>query len=157
MTTTILLMTSLSLLSDTSGLQQFAKELVCRSLVAMTLHQNIEDLTVGIDGPPEVILLAFDREHDLIEMPLISRLGATAANLIGICLSKLFAPLADGFIRYLDTPIEHHFLDISVAQRKRVIEPNTVTNNLNRKTMVFVTDAHGLALIDADKGNERDR
>jgi hypothetical protein len=26
-----------------------------------------------------------------------------------------------------------------------------VTNDLNRKAMVFVTDAHGLALTDADK------
>jgi len=135
-----------------SRLQQFTEELLRRSLVAMRLHQDIEDLTLCIDSALQVILRPFDCDHDLVQMPFIRRFGATATNLIRILLSKLFAPFADGLIGHLNAAIEHHFLDVAVAQREGVVKPDTVTNDLNRKAMVFVTDAHGLALTDADKG-----
>ena len=117
----------------------------------MMLHQNIKDLTVRIDGAPEVILLAFDSDYNFVKMPFVSRLGATATNLIGVGLSKLFAPFADRFVGDLDAPIEHRFLDVSIAQRKGVVEPDTVTDDLDRKSVVLVADVHRLALTDADK------
>ena len=136
---------------ETSRFQQFAKEFLRRSLVAVALHQDIKDLIVGIHGSPEVVLLAFDSDYDLIEMPLVSRLGATATNLIGIGLRKLFTPLADRFVGDLDASIEHHFLAIAKAEGKGVVEPDAVTNDLDGKSVVFVADAHSLALTDADK------
>jgi hypothetical protein len=136
----------------TGRFQQLAKELLRRSLVAMTLHEDIEDLTLCLHGSSQVILLVFDGDHPLVQMPFISRLGATMPNLMGVSLSKLFTPFADGLIRHLNAPIEHHFLDVAVAQRKGVVEPDTVTNDLNGKAVIFVTDAHSLALTDADKG-----
>jgi hypothetical protein len=83
-----------------SELQQFAEELLRGLLIAMTLHQDIEDLTRCIHGSPQVIWLPFDGDHNLVQIPLVSRLETTATNLMGIRLSKLFAPLADGFIRF---------------------------------------------------------
>jgi hypothetical protein len=99
----------------TRRFQQFAKELVRRSFITMTLHQNVDDLPVGIYGPPEVILLAFNRNYDFVQMPLVRRFGATATNLIRILLSKLFAPFTDHFVGHLNTLIEHHCLDVAVA------------------------------------------
>ena len=84
-------------------------------------------------------------------MSLVSRLGATATNLIRILLSKLFAPFADRFVGHLNAAIEHHFLNVAVAQREVVIEPDAVTNDLDGKSVVFVIDAHGRALQDAGK------
>ena len=83
---------------------------------------------------------------------LSAGLGPTATNLIGICLSELSAPFADGFIRHLNAPIEHHFLNVAVAQREGVVEPDAVANNLDGKSVVFVADADGITLTDADKG-----
>lgn len=135
----------------TEWFQQLAEELLRGSFVVMTLHQDTKDLTACIHCSPQVILLAFNGDHNLVKMPFISRLGATA-NLIGILLSKLFAPLPNRFVRHLNAAIEHHFLDVTVAQRKGEVEPDTGTNDLDGKPMVFVTDAHGLALTDADEG-----
>ena len=93
-----------------------------------------------------------NRDHNLVKMPLVSRLGATATNLIGVGLSKFFAPFTNGLVGDLNAAIKHHFFDVAVAQRKGLIEPDTVTNDLDRKSMIFVADAHGLALTNADKG-----
>ena len=68
-----------------------------------------------------------------------------------IGLSKLFAPFADRFIGDLNAPIKHHLLDVAKAEWEGVVEPDAVTNDLNRKAMVFIADAHGLTLTDADK------
>jgi hypothetical protein len=86
--------------SKASRFEQLAKELLRGSLVAMTLHEDIEDLTLGLHGSPEVVLLALNGDHHLVQIPLVGRLETTATNLMGIRLSKLFAPLADGFIRF---------------------------------------------------------
>ena len=85
-------------------------------------------------------------------MPFISGLGATATNLVRVDLSKFFAPLANRLVGHLNAAIEHHFLDIPIAQREGVGEPDAVTNDLDGKAMVLIADAYGLALTDADEG-----
>lgn len=137
---------------EAGRLEQFAEELLRRLLVAVALQQDIEDLTVGIHGPPEVILLPLNGDHNLVKMPLVSGLGATATNLIRVGMSKLFTPLVDRFVGDLNAQIEHHFLNIPKAQRKGVVEPDAVTNDRDGKAVVFVADAHGLTPTDADKG-----
>lgn len=39
---------------------------------------------------------------------------------------------------------EHHFLNVPVAQRKGVIQPNAVANNFTREAM---TGVHGQAVV----------
>ena len=118
----------------------------------MQRHRDIEDLPFGIHGPPEVVRLTLNRDHNLIKMPLVSRLRATATNLIRVGSSKLFAPLAARFVGHLNAPIKHHFLDVAKAEWEGVVEPDTVANDFDGKAVVLVADAHGLALTDADKG-----
>ena len=48
--------------------------------------------------------------------------------------------------------VEPHFLEVAIAQREGVGEPDVVTNDLDGKAMVLIADAHGLALTDADEG-----
>lgn len=88
-------------------------------------------------------MLSFDGDHHFVEMSPIDRGSAAFTNLLGIVLRKLLAPISDDFISHLDAAIEHHFLDITVAQGKSVIEPDTVTNDLHRKSVAFVAVAHG--------------
>ena len=127
-------------------LEQFAKELLIHSFVTIALNQDIKDLPFDIHCPPYVALLALDGDHDLIEMLFTCGFRATATNLIHVDLSKFFAPLANGCVGHLNAPIDHHFLDIAVVQRKGVVESDTVTNNRNWKLVIFVADTHGLAL-----------
>jgi len=45
------------------------------------LHQDIEDMAVLIDRPPEIVPLTTNREKDLIQMPLITSLGSCTSSL----------------------------------------------------------------------------
>jgi hypothetical protein len=83
--------------------QQFAEELLRGPLIPPPLHQNIKHLAVLIDRPPEIVALSFDRQKHLVHMPLIAWLRTAAAQLVGILLAELAAPLADSFVRHDDS------------------------------------------------------
>jgi hypothetical protein len=46
--------------------QQLAHQTLGCLGIATTLHQNVEDETILINGAPEPVLLAADRDHRLI-------------------------------------------------------------------------------------------
>src|SRR5208283_5881453 len=61
------------------SLKQLAKELLGSLSIATRLHQNIEHSAVLIDGAPQILQLAVDRQVDFIEMPAISRPGCAGS------------------------------------------------------------------------------
>jgi len=50
--------------------------------------------------------LAIDGQKDLIQVPLVTWLGASVLQLIGVVLPKFQTPLADGLVRHLDAALE---------------------------------------------------
>jgi hypothetical protein len=56
------------------ALEQLAKELRGRLLIALALDQDIEDVVVLIHGPPQVMPLTMDCQEDLVQRPCIARL-----------------------------------------------------------------------------------
>ena len=59
------------------ALEQLAKELLGRVLVAATLHEDIEHVIILIHGAPQVMALPVNRHKHLVEVPLVPRLGAS--------------------------------------------------------------------------------
>jgi hypothetical protein len=64
-------------------LQQLAHQFERRPLVPPGLDENVEHLTLGIHGTPEVDQAPIDLEIDLIEMPSPMWLRPAAYHLIG--------------------------------------------------------------------------
>jgi hypothetical protein len=58
-------------------LQKLAHEFQCRPFVPFRLDQHVEDLTLGIDGAPNLDHAAIDFQIDLVQMP--SRMGLRSA------------------------------------------------------------------------------
>jgi hypothetical protein len=85
-----------------------------------------------------IIWLLFDRDHHFIQMPFVRNIRAFALKLIRVLLSELLTPFPNRFVGHFDAPIQHHFLDIPVAQWKGVIQPNTMANNFGRKSMTGI-------------------
>ena len=96
-------------------LQQFAKESFRRLRVSMPLQQDIQDVSFRVYCPPQIVLLFFDRHHDLIEMPFVGKIRSFAPYLISILLSEFLTPFPDGFVGHLNPPVQHHFLNVPVA------------------------------------------
>jgi hypothetical protein len=102
------------------------------------LYQDISHVAVLIRGPPQIVTLTMNSEKDLVQMPLVTRLRTPASKLIRIRLSKLLAPLADGFVRDQHTTDKQQLFDIAIAEAEAVIQPDPMVNDFGGKTMVFV-------------------
>jgi hypothetical protein len=101
----------------TQPFQQLAEELLGRLLVSAALHENIEDVAILIDGPPQLVPYSIDGEKHLIEVPLIAWPGTSTPQLIGVLLTQLAAPPADRFIRDANPTCEHELFEITVGKR----------------------------------------
>ena len=108
------------------ALEQLAKELLRCLLIAPALDQDIEDVVVLVDSAPQVMALAIDRQEDLVEVPLVTWLGASMLQPIRVGLPKLQTPLADGFMGDVDTAFEQQFLHVAVAQGEAMIKPDAM-------------------------------
>ena len=61
-------------------LRSFAHQPDCRPLVAPALNQHVENLTLVIDGAPQVHPFAGNPDHHLVEVPSIARRGRHRRN-----------------------------------------------------------------------------
>jgi hypothetical protein len=83
--------------------------------------------------------LAADLDIDFIQMPFVSRLPSLFAQLLSVFLTKLQTPLADRFIADDNATLSHHQLHVAKTNGKPEIEPNTLLNDLDRKTIPFIS------------------
>jgi hypothetical protein len=75
-------------------------------------------------------------------MPFVSRLPSLFAQLLSVFLPKLQAPLADRFIADDNATLGHHQLHVAKADGKPKIEPDTLLNDLDGKTIPFISWTH---------------
>jgi hypothetical protein len=106
----------------TQALGTLAKESLGSLPVAPALHEDVQDMTVLVDCAPEVMVLALDRRHDLVEVRFVAPSWLTPAQLSGKLLAKRQCPLADRLVGHNDTPACHQLLDVAKAQRETVVE-----------------------------------
>ena len=77
-------------------LEQLTEKLLRRLFVASALHQDIEDVVILVDSAPEVMALTVDRQKHFIQVPLVTGLGASTLQLIGV-FATLPGPRWSGF------------------------------------------------------------
>jgi hypothetical protein len=120
------------------ALEPFTQERLRRILIVSTLHRIIEPILVLINGPPQIITLALDREEDLIEMPRIPGLRSAVAEFIRIRLAERAAPFTDGFVRHHDSAGQEQLFDIAVTQTETKVQPVTVSHDFRPKSVARI-------------------
>jgi hypothetical protein len=61
--------------------------------VAPGLDEDVQDGTVLVNGPPQVVGLPVDCDENLVEVPLIPGAWPSAAQPVRVSLPELLAPL----------------------------------------------------------------
>ncbi len=61
-----------------------------------------------------------------------------ATHLIRVLLPKFLTPFPNRLVGYLNPTVQHHFLNVSVAQGKGVVEPDTVTDDFAGESVTGV-------------------
>jgi hypothetical protein len=107
-------------------LEQLPKKRFGSGFIPAPLHEDIEDIPILVDGSPEIMPLPLDGQKDFIQMPLISRLGPAAPQLVRGCLPELLAPIAYSLIGQEDAASGHQLLDIAVALAEAEVQPDTM-------------------------------
>src|SRR5262245_26284434 len=71
-------------------------------------------------------------------MPFIPSARPSALELVGVVLSKLQTPLADGLMGHGDAALKKDLLHVTLAEREAIIEPDTMADDLAREAVVLV-------------------
>jgi hypothetical protein len=107
-----------------------------RSLTA--LNEGVQNEAVSIDGAPEPMLLAVDRDHDLVEMPLVAELRRAPTDLAGVYPSERLRPVPHGFMADDDSARCQQVLDHPQAERKTDREPDSLLDDFGREPVAAI-------------------
>jgi hypothetical protein len=64
--------------------------------------------------------------------------GSMASQLIGVLLTELAAPLADGFVGHHNPARKEQFFDVPIAQAEAEVQPDAVADDLGREAVMLV-------------------
>lgn len=96
--------------------EQLQEELFGRLFVEPTSYENVEDIAIPIHRSLEIMAFAGDGEGHLVQVLLAPRSGMPVAQLIGIGLPELAAPIPHRFIGQDDAAGGHGLLNAPVTE-----------------------------------------
>jgi hypothetical protein len=97
------------------ALEELAEELLGSRLIAPMLDENIEDMTILIYPPPEVVTCSVDGQKHLIQVPLDIRSGASMPELVRIRLPKLPTSIAHGLVCEHNAAFGHQLFNVAIG------------------------------------------
>ena len=108
--------------------------------VRPALHEHVQRGAMLVDRAPQPVLVAVDRDHDFVEVPLVAARWRVRANAPGNGSTELQGPASNRLVGHLDVPRSQHLLDHAQAQWKTEVQPDSVADDLRRKSVPRVRD-----------------
>jgi hypothetical protein len=120
-------------------LQQFAEETLSGTPIAPRLDENVDDVPVLIDRPPEILLPTLDMHEEFVQVPRVAHVSSPSPQSSGILRPEGPAPLANGLVGHGDAPLGQEIFGISETHTEPVVKPNGVTDDRWRKPVAMIT------------------
>jgi len=115
--------------------------------VAPGLDEEVQFLTLVVDGAPQPVLLAVDAHHHLVEVPVVARPRPQAPEVGGDGRTKFQKPAPCRFLGHVDTALRQDLLNVAIRQRESGVEPDRAANDLRWETVTLEEEwAHGSRL-----------
>ncbi|HMB92989.1 MAG TPA: hypothetical protein VKP65_19215 [Rhodothermales bacterium] len=111
-------------------LYQPPEEALRCSPIPFGLKIYIDDFTILVPGPPQIVLLAVDLHKNFISVESVSVALVPSLQPFGTFRSELDTPEADGFIADIDASFSRQILDIPEAEFAAVIQPNSMADDI---------------------------
>ncbi|MBB5366440.1 hypothetical protein HNQ08_005569 [Deinococcus humi] len=112
--------------------EPFEKGLRC-PCIPLILQEKIQHRAAFVDGSPQPEFLATDLDAHLIQKPPGTPPLFPVAQLFGQERGELDIPLTQGLVTDVNAALLEQFLNITLAQRKAVIQPKSVLNDAQRE------------------------
>ena len=110
--------------------QQLAEEALGRRLIAPRLHEDVEDLSVLVHGPPEILLPSLDLHEELVQVPGVALAAPAVSQPPRVVEPEPPTPLPNGLVRHGNTAFGEKIFCISETQAETVVEPDGVTDDV---------------------------
>jgi hypothetical protein len=119
-------------------LQQAPEETLGGFGIAPLLNKDVEHNAILIHGSPKIVLDALDPDEDLVEVPLVPGPWSAVAHVVGEALAELLAPAPHGLVGDDNAPLSKKQLNIPQTETERMIQPDSMADDLGGKAMAVV-------------------
>ena len=106
--------------------------------ISTRLDQDVDHVTVLVDGTPEVLTLALDVDEELVQVPRVAQATFSPLQPASVLSAELPAPLPDCLVGHGDAALRQEVLDVSEAQAEAVVEPDGMGDDLGWKAVATV-------------------
>ena len=100
---------------DAIFLQELAHYFQRCGLISLALDQDIQNLSLAIDGAPQISQTSIDLEIDFVQMPCCVRLRPAFAKVGGDLGPKMIDPSSHGLIGNRDAPFSQQIFHVAEA------------------------------------------
>ena len=111
------------------SLQQLAEEAFGGSPIAARLDENIDHVTILINGTPEILTPTLDRDEDLVQVPSIAEPTLPTLQASRVFRAELETPKPDRLVGNRDAALGEKVFYIPKAETEPVVEPYGVTDD----------------------------
>ncbi len=102
----------------TLTLQQLTKEAFGCPPITTRLDKDVDHITILINGSPEILSSAPDRDEDFVEMPRIAEATLSALQRTRVLGTKLEAPKPDRFVGNCDAALREASTSRKLRQKR---------------------------------------
>jgi len=106
--------------------------------IATQLDEDVDHITVLVNGAPEIVLLTPNVHEEFIQVPRIAQPTLATLERTSVLGTELQTPQSDGLVSDDDPPLCQEIFDISEAQAEAVVEPNGMADDLRREPVSAV-------------------
>ncbi len=110
----------------------------CGSTISTPGKQNIDHVSILIDGPPKVEALILDGDEEFIDVPDVAESSPFPTQSSGVGRSEFLTPVSDRFVGDKDSSLCKQVFYVSKAQGEPVVQPNGVTDDFKRKAVASI-------------------
>ena len=97
------------------------------------LEQDVDDLAVLVNGPPEIVTLTANRHKEFVQMPRVADWPRAPPEPPCVGHTEGLAPLPDGLVRHCDAALGEQVFDVAETEGEAVVEPDGVADNRCRE------------------------
>ena len=97
------------------------EETFSSTAIAEWLEQEVDHITVLVDGAPEVVLLTPDVHEDFVQVPRMAQPALATLERTSGLGTEFLTPTSDGLLGDHDPALGQEILDVSEAQAEAVV------------------------------------
>jgi hypothetical protein len=101
--------------------QGLTKEAFSGSAISTLSDQNIDHVSILIDGPPKIEALTLDGDEEFIDVPDVAESPLFPTHSAGIGRSEFLTPVSDRFIGNKDSSLREQVFYVSKAQGEPMV------------------------------------